>query len=93
MKAIAKKRKRGRSVCIYLDAPLYSYFDREAKVHKSTVPKVIKERLAIQPVSLFDQISDSLSDLGPGSKLGDLSTNPKYLKGFGKDVQPTQRRK
>ncbi len=92
MKMITR-RKRGRNVCIYLDAPLYSYFEREAEARKSTVPKVIKERLAIQPLSLFDQISDLLGDLGPGSNLGDLSANPKYMESFGQDVQPTKRRK
>ncbi len=87
------KRKKGKSVCIYLDSPLYSYFAREAKAKKSTVPKIIKERLAVQPLTVFDQISDLLSDLGTGSNLGDLSTNPKYMEGFGQDIQPIKQRK
>lgn len=93
MRAIARRKKAGRNVCIYLDAPLYSYFEREARVRKSTVPKIIKERLAIQPLSLFDQISDLLADLGPGSNSGDLSTNSKYMEGFGQDIQPAKQRR
>jgi hypothetical protein len=85
----AAKRKAqplsGKYVTIYLEKAVYRQFLREALARKCTVGKVVKERLlekAKAGVSIYDRVRDLIDGVdGPP----DLSTNPKYMKGFGED--------
>ena len=89
MPAIKRKTKppSGKYVTIYLDRALYRQFRREASARKSTVGKIIKERLLDKQnarLSLYDRVKDLIGQVdGPP----DLSTNPKYLHGFGEDLR------
>lgn len=90
MPAIKRKTKQpsGKYVTIYLDKALYRQFLREALARKSTVGKIIKERLLEKEnarLSLYDRVQHLIGQVdGPP----DLSTNPKYLHGFGEDLHP-----
>ena len=78
----------GKYVTICLDQALYRQFLREALARKSTVGKIIKERLLKKEntrLSLYDRVKDLIGQVdGPP----DLSTNPKYLHGVGEDMRP-----
>ena len=93
MPAIKRKTKQpsGKYVTIYLDRALYGQFRREASARKSTVGKIIKERLLEKEnagLSLYDRVRDIIGQVdGPP----DLSTNAKYLHGFGEDLRPLGR--
>lgn len=90
MPAIKRKTKEpsGKYVTIYLDSALYRQFLREASARKSTVGKIVKERLLEKgnaKLSMYDRVKHLIGQVdGPL----DLSTNPKYLRGFGEDVRP-----
>jgi hypothetical protein len=85
----ATKRKSrvpsGKYVTINLDKALNRQFLREALARKSTVGKIIKEKLLEREkagVSLYERVRHLVGAVdGPS----DLSTNPKYLQGFGDD--------
>ena len=87
------KQPSGKYVTIYLDAPLYRHYSREAQARKLTVGKIIKERLVEKEkdsLSLYDRVKHLIGNAeGPP----DLSTNPKYLKGFGEDIAPSKRKR
>ena len=89
MPAIKRKTKQpsGKYVTIYLDKALYGRFRREASARKLTVGKIVKERLLEKEntrLSLYDRVKDLIGQVdGPP----DLSTNPKYLHGFGEDLR------
>jgi hypothetical protein len=89
MRVIKRKANApsGKYVTIYLDKALYGRFRREASARKLTVGKIIKERLLEKEntrLSLYDRVKDLIGQVdGPP----DLSTNPKYLHGFGEDVR------
>ena len=91
MATIKRKTKQpsGKYVTIYLDRTLYGQFRREASARKSTVGKIIKERLLEKEnarLSLYDRVTDLIGQVdGPP----DLSTNSKYLHGFGEDLHPS----
>jgi hypothetical protein len=93
MRVIKRKAKApsGKYVTIYLDKTLYGQFRREASARKLTVGKIIKERLLEKEnarLSLYDRVKDLIGQVdGPP----DLSTNPKYLHGFGEDVRQSGR--
>ena len=87
----AKRRTKtpsGKYVTIYLDRALYGQLQDEALARKSTVGKIVKERLLEKrndKLSLYDRIKHLIGGVdGPA----DLNTNPKYLHGFGKDLRP-----
>lgn len=88
MPAINRKTKEpsGKYVTIYLDKALYRQFLHEALARKSTVGKIIKERLLEKEnagLSLYDRLEHLIGRVNGPS---DLSTNPKYLHGFGEDL-------
>ena len=93
MPATSRKRRgpSGKYVTIYLDKALYRQFLREASARKLTLGKVIKERLLEKEkerVSIYDRVKHLVGSVdGPP----DLSTNPKYLQGFGEDLGPAGR--
>ena len=89
--AVTKRKTKepsGKYVTIYLNRTLYRQFLREALARKSTVGKVIKERLLEKEptkLSIYDRVRHLIGKVdGPP----DLSTNPKYLEGFGEDLRP-----
>jgi hypothetical protein len=90
MPAIKRKAKEpsGKYVTIYLDRDLYRRFLREALVRKSTVGRIVKERLLEKErarLSIYDRVKHLIGEVdGPP----DLSTNPKYLQGLGADRNP-----
>jgi hypothetical protein len=94
MPATTRKFKgpSGKYVTIYLDKALYRQFSREASARKLTVGKVIKERLLEREkarLSIYDRVKHLIGSVdGPP----DLSTNPKYLHGFGEDLRPAGRK-
>jgi hypothetical protein len=85
-----RKRKvaAGKYVTIYLDRTLYRQLLEEALARRSTVGKIVKERLLAaerSEVSVYDRVKRLIGQVdGPP----DLSTNPKYLQGFGEDERP-----
>jgi hypothetical protein len=90
--AVTKRKTKtlsGKYVTIYLDQALYRQFLREALARKSTVGKIIKERLLEKEnakLSIYDRVKHLIGQVdGPS----DLSTNPKYVRGFGEDVRPS----
>jgi hypothetical protein len=80
------KKTSGKYVTIYLDGALYRRFFREAVARKLTVGKILKERILQNDeasLSIHDRVKHLLGEIdGPP----DLSTNPKYLYGFGEDL-------
>jgi hypothetical protein len=89
--AVTKRKTKepsGKYVTIYLNRTLYRQFLRKALARKSTVGKVIKERLLEKEptkLSVYDRVKHLIGQVdGPP----DLSTNPKYLEGFGEDLRP-----
>jgi hypothetical protein len=94
MSATRRKPKgcSGKYVTIYLDKALYRQFLHEALARKLTVGKVIKERLLEREkerTSVYDRVKHLVGSVdGPA----DLSTNPKYLQGFGEDLRPAGRK-
>lgn len=78
----------GKYVTIYLDRALYGQLQDEALARKSTVGKIVKERLSEKQngkLSVYDRIKHLIGGVdGPP----DLSTNPKYLHGFAEDLRP-----
>jgi hypothetical protein len=80
------KEPSGKYVTLYLDKALYRQFSREASARKLTVGKIIKERLLEKEkagTSMYDRVKHLIGKFdGPP----DLSTNPRYLKGFGEDL-------
>ena len=92
----ATKRKpkghSGKYVTIYLDKALYRQFLREALARRLTVGKVIKEKLLErekEKISIYDRVQHLVGSVdGPP----DLSTNQKYLRGFGEDLRPAGRK-
>jgi hypothetical protein len=88
---VAKRKAKepsGKYVTIYLNKALYRQFLCEALARKSTVGKIIKERLLEKEragLSAYDRIKHLIGQVdGPP----DLSTNPKYLQEFGEDLRP-----
>jgi len=75
-------------VTIYLDRALYRQLQGEALARKSTVGKIVKERLLEKrndKLSTYDRIKHLIGGVdGPP----DLSANPKYPHGFGEDLRP-----
>jgi hypothetical protein len=80
------KKPSGKYVTIYLEGALYRRFFREAVARKLTVGKILKERILRNDegnLSIYDRVKHLIGEVdGPQ----DLSTNPKYLKGFGEDL-------
>jgi hypothetical protein len=85
------KGPSGKYVTIYLDKALYRQFLREALARKLTVGKIIKEKLLEREkarISIYERVKHLVGAIdGPP----DLSTNPKYLQGFGEDLTPLKR--
>ncbi|MBX9742717.1 MAG: hypothetical protein K2W99_04180 [Chthoniobacterales bacterium] len=79
-------KNKGRYITIYLSNSLASHYEDQATMFKTTVGKLIKERVEAQPLSFYDKMKKFI-----GSAEGlpeDLSTNPAYLEDMGKDSIP-----
>lgn len=72
----------GHRLTVYLPKPLYRRLQTEAKKRKSTLGKVVRERLEKNPLTAWDVMSDLAGSVSSGK--GDLSCNPNYFKNFGK---------
>jgi hypothetical protein len=86
------KGHSGKYVTIYLDKALYRQFLGEALARKLTVGKVIKERLLEREkerTSVYDRVKHLVGSVDGAP---DLSTNPKYLQGFGEDLGPAAKK-
>jgi hypothetical protein len=78
-----------RTISLKLPDALHVKLERFAKVRKQTKSGIVRDALeqmfggkpAASPISALDLAGDLVGSCeGPG----DLSTNPKYLEGFGK---------
>lgn len=79
----------GHRLTVYLPQPLYRRIKAEAKARKLTIGKVVRERLESQKkLTGFDILGDLIGSVKGGPP--DLSTNPKWMEGFGEDVQRTK---
>lgn len=80
-----------KTITVKLPEPLYERLTREAGARSVTTSQYVRdaleERIADHPsLSAFDLLADAI---GSAEGPGDLSTNPKYLEGYG---QPRHRR-
>lgn len=85
-RATSKTLNKGRYVTIYLSHTLATRYEDQAALFKTTVGKLIQEQIEAKPLSFYDKMKKII-----GSAQGlpaDLSTNPAYLDGLGKDSTP-----
>ena len=85
----SKSSSRGRYVTIYLSGTLAAHYEDQAAMFKTTVGKLIKERVEEKQLSFYDKMKKFIGSAGKGPT--DLSTNPKYLEDMGKDSIPIKK--
>lgn len=84
--ASSKTFNKGRYVTIYLSHTLATRYEDQAALFKTTVGKLIKERVEENQLSFYDKMKKFI---GTADGLpSDLSTNPAYLENYGKDSIP-----
>ncbi len=89
----ATAKSSGHRLTIYLPQPLYRRFKAEAAARKSTIGKVVRERLEAEEekLSVVERFGDLVGSVKGGPT--DLSTNPKWMEGFGEDVRRAKLRR
>lgn len=83
----------GHRLTVYLPQPLYRRIKAEAKARKLTLGGIVRERLESggnKPTG-FDLLGDLIGSVKGGPV--DLSTNPKWMEGFGEDIKRVKPRK
>lgn len=77
----------GHRLTVYLPQPLYRRLKSEARARKLSVGKVVREHLASERAkpSVIDLMGGLVGSVRGGP--ADLSTNPKWMDGFGQDIR------